>query len=174
MSDSHNIAMITQKFERHYEESVVVNAKREKVFAYADDHRNFSSHMNKSSWMMGGGSMQTLIDEGAGQKVGSHIVMRGKVFGIKLFLDEVVTKHDFPESKEWQTVGELNLVIIDHYKLGFQTAEQEDKTMLNVYIDYNLPKSLIGRMAGHLLGDFYAKWCVKQMVGGVVDYFGNK
>ena len=54
MSDSHNIAMITQKFERHYEESVVVNAKREKVFAYADDHRNFSSHMNKSSWMMEG------------------------------------------------------------------------------------------------------------------------
>lgn len=39
----------------------------------------------------GGGKMETWVDKGKGQKVGSHIKMSGKVFGINLFLDEVIT-----------------------------------------------------------------------------------
>lgn len=87
-------------FEKHYEESLVVPTKPEEVFNFADDHNNFSSHMSRSSWMMGGGKMETKMDVDHGQKVGSHIKMNGKILGIRLFLDEVVTKREVPKLKE--------------------------------------------------------------------------
>lgn len=161
-----------KKYSNHYEESTLVSAYPEKVFAYADDHRNFSSHMNKSSWMMGGGKMETATDEEKGQKVGSHIKMYGKVFGIGLSLDEVITHHEPPHIKAWQTVGDINLLVIDHYKLGFQIKPEENNSRLSVYIDYDLPKSGGTRLLGYLFGGMYAKWCVKQMINGVKEYFG--
>ena len=75
---------------RHYEESSVIPATVEKIFAYIDDHTRLSSHMNKSSLMMGGGKMKTTVDEGQGQKVGSHILLSGTAFGIKIFLSSKV------------------------------------------------------------------------------------
>lgn len=156
---------------RHYEENVLISTLPEKVFAYADDHRNFSSHMNKSSWMMGGGKMETKVDEGKGQKVGSHIRMTGKVFGINLFLNEVITEHDVPNRKVWETIGKINLVVIDQYKLGFNIKPENNNSRLKVFIDYELPKSLRTYWLGVLFGDIYAKWCVKQMINGVQKHF---
>lgn len=160
-----------KQYEKHYEESVMVTADAARIFIYADDHTNFSSHMNKSSWMMGGGKMETTTDEGKGQRVGSHIQMGGKVFGIHVFLDEVITIHEPPYKKAWKTVGSINLLIIDHYTLGFEIIPQTDTALLRVYIDYNLPQSAKTRWLGVLLGTMYAKWCVTQMTTGVRDHF---
>lgn len=162
---------MSKKYKRHSEESVVVRADQNAVFAYADNHRNFSSHMNKSSWMMGGGSMNTKTDEGEGKKVGSHIRMDGNVFGINLFLDEVITEHKPPYRKAWETVGKINLLVIDHYTLGFTIEPDKSNSKLTVFIDYNLPKSAKTYWLGILFGNIYAKWCVKQMVNGVKEHF---
>lgn len=160
--------------QRHYENSAVIPTSANEIFAYADNHTNFSSHMNKSSWMMGGGSMNTHIDDKKFQEVGSHIQMEGTVFGIKLFLDEVVTKHEPLNRKEWQTVGDLRLLVIDHYKLGFEIEPDHSNAKFRVYIDYNLPQSASGRLLGYLLGGMYAKWCVMQMLDGVNKHFKSK
>ena len=85
---------------RHYDQSIVVPAPPEQVFAFADDHSRLSSHMNQSSWMMGGGRMSVDGDEGNGQAVGSRIRLDGRVFGLRLFLDEVVTRREPPFHKE--------------------------------------------------------------------------
>lgn len=154
---------------RHYENNAVIQASAEKVFAYADNHTNFSSHMNKSSWMMGGGSMNAHADEKKFQELGSHLQMEGTVFGVKLFLDEVVTKHEPPFRKEWQTVGDINLAVIGHYSLGFEIKPEENR--FKVYIDYELPKSLKTLWLGKLFGGFYAKWCVNKMISGVKERF---
>lgn len=159
---------------KHYEDSVLVKVPVDKVFAYADDPANFSSHMNKSSWMMGGSKMMTQTDEGKGQKVGSHIKMIGNIFGINLFLDEVITIHESPHHKEWQTVGKINLLVIDHYKLGFEIKPEGEKSYFKVYIDYDLPKSLKTYWLGIILGDVYAKWCVQQMIKGVESHFNEQ
>src|SRR3989344_1918287 len=151
------------KYSRHYEDQKLISAKPEDLFRYADNHNNFSSHMNKSSWMMGGGMMKTEVDAGKGQKIGSHIKMSGKVFGINLFLDEVIVEHKPPYSKAWETVGKINLLVIDHYKLGFEIMPGNNQSKLSVYIDYNLPKSLRTKWLGFLFGGMYAKWCVQQM-----------
>lgn len=158
-------------YNRHYEETVRVKAKPEQVFAYADDHRNFSSHMNQSSWMMGGGSMKTETDEGNGQKVGSHIKMSGTVFGANLFLDEVIIEHEPPHRKAWETVGDVNLLVIDQYKLGFEITPAADASSLRVYIDYNLPQSWKTRLLGRLFSGMYAAWCVGQMAHGTKEHF---
>lgn len=120
---------------------------------------------------MGGGSMKTETDEGKGRKLNSHIKMSGKVFGINLFLDEVIVEHEPPRRKAWETIGKVNLLIIDQYKLGFEITPSDNASNLNVYIDYDLPKSGITRLLGYLLGGMYAKWCVNQMLNGVEAHF---
>src|SRR3989344_5709890 len=154
---------------RHYEESSVIPATAEKIFAYIDDHTRFSSHMNKSSWMMGGGKMEIKVDEGNDQKMGSHILLSGSAFGIKIFLDEVVTRHEPPLIKTWETVGIPKLLIVGSYGMGIEITPQNEQSQLLVYIDYDLPAT--NTWLGLLFSGIYAKWCVRQMVNGTKDQF---
>ncbi len=163
-----------EELSRHYQNSLVIPASAEDIFAYADNHQNFSSHMNKSSWMMGGSRMETRVDDGQGQAVGSHIYMDGKVFGIKLSLDEVVTKREPPRYKEWQTVGNPKLLIIGHYRMSFEISSDGNTSKFKVSIDYELPKSLGGSLLGSIFGGTYAKWCVQQMLTGTQSHFSKK
>ena len=160
-----------RKYNKHYEDSVIVKSDPVKVFVYSDDHTNFSSHMNKSSWRMGGGKMNTYIDDKKFQQPGSHLQMEGTVFGIKLYLDEVITKREPSFKKEWETVGKLNLVVIDHYRLGYEIKPENEGSKIRVYIDYDLPKSAKTLWLGVLFGGMYAKWCVNQMINGVKENF---
>lgn len=156
---------------KHYEDSTLVPVSPKEVFSYADDQSNFSAHMSKSSWMMAGGHMEVTTDEGHSQKVGSHIRLKGKVLGINLFLDEVVTQHDPPYRKVWQTVGDINLLVIGHYRMGLDIKPENSNSRLKVFIDYKLPESLCTRWLGYLFGGMYAKWCVNQMIKGANGYF---
>ena len=154
----------------HFEKSSVINADNTSVFDFIDDHGKFSSHMNKSSWMMGGGKMRTEVDEGKGQEVGSHIKMGGNVLGVNLFLDEVVTVRLRPTRKVWKTVENPNLLVISNYQMGVELVTEANKTNLKVFIDYDLPKGG-SKILGFIFGGAYAKWCVDQMINGVVDHF---
>lgn len=154
---------------RHYEISSSISASPKELFAYIDDHKRFSSHMNKSSWMMGGGRMDVSIDSGRGQKVGSHIRMSGKAFGIGLFLDEVVTRYEPPHIKAWETVGAPKLLVIGHYIMGIEIKPRDTSSLLRVCIDYNLPEK--NAWLGRLFSTAYAKWCVQQMIDGARNQF---
>lgn len=162
------------KYDKHYEETALINSSASSIFAFADDHRNLSSHMNKSSWMMGGGKMETKVDVDKEKKIGSHITMTGDVFGFNLFLDEIITIHEPPYRKEWQTIGKINLLVIDHYALGFEIIPKATGSKLKVYINYNLPNSWKTQWLGFLFGRMYAKWCVRQMTHGVQEHFEKR
>lgn len=123
--------------------------------------------------MMGGSKMSIEIDSGKGQEVGSHIKMSGKILGVYLYLDEVVSVHTPPNKKEWKTVGDIRLIVIGHYVLGFEVVQQEHGTVFKTYIDYELPASPLGKLCGILFGKWYAKWCVEQMVSSVAHTFGG-
>ena len=156
-------------YERHYEDSVSIPIEATKLFAFIDNHARLSSHMNKSSWMMGGGKMDTSIDAGHGQTVGSHIRMGGKVFGISIFFDEIVTLREPPRLKTWETVGMPELLVIGNYRMKAEIEAQENGSLLCVSIDYNLPTKNV--WLGKLFGGYYAKWCVQQMTKVARDYF---
>ena len=154
---------------KHSEDCVLIKAEVASIFAYADDHANLSSHMAQSSWMMGGGRMEIKSDDGYGQRVGSHIRLSGKVLGMLIFLDEVVTIHKSPFFKTWETVGDIRLLVIGHYRMGFEIKPQRDHSSFRVFIDYDLP--LVNAWLGRLFGGFYARWCVTQMINGARNHF---
>lgn len=156
-------------FARRYEERASIDADVEEVFAVVDDHAAFSSHMSRSSWMMGGGRMETTIDEGDGRRVGSHLRMRGRAFGIPLYLDEVVTEYEPPRRKAWETVGEVNLLVVGHYRMRVEIEPEGDCSLLRVSLEYDLPSR--NAWLGRLFGRTYARWCVRQMIDGVREWF---
>ena len=155
---------------RHRESSVFINAPPEDVFAFVDDHSRFSSHMSQSSWMMGGGRMLVDVDAAKGQAVGSHISLSGRVFGVRLFLDEVVTRRDPPTEKVWETAGTPRLLVIGSYRMGIDIRPESRGSRLRVFIDYDLPTGWMSWL-GLLFGGFYAGWCVEQMLAGTSAHF---
>ena len=150
-------------FSEHAEYTSVVHAPVDRVFSWLDDQTRLSSHMSKRSWKMGWGKMATEMDERRGRAVGSHIVLKGRVFGIRLYLDEVVVERDPPHKKSWETVGSPRLLVIGAYRMGFDLVPAGADAKLRVSIEYQLPSKGITRLLGLLFGRAYAKWCVRQM-----------
>ena len=148
-------------YERHSERTVSIPVSASDVFSFIDDHKRLASHMDKSSWMTGGGRMDVTIDARRGQAIGSHTTMSSKAFGLRLFLDEVVTSHEPPYRKTWETVGDPRLVVVGRYGMGFDIRERGEGCELRVWINYDLPPQ---RWLGRLFGSAYAKWCVSQMI----------
>lgn len=159
---------------RHYEQNALIDTSPGKLFAYVDDHARLASHMSSSSWRMAGSRMRTQTDADHGQKVGSHIRMGGKIMGMDLFLDEVVTQYEPPYLKVWETVGDLNLLVISHYQMGFKIEEENDKSRLTVFINYELPPSASTRWLGYLFAGIYVKWCVTQMLYDPQKHFNHQ
>ena len=63
--------------------------------------------------------MTLSLDEQAGRSLGSHIRLQGRVLGVQLSLEEVVTEHTPPTRKVWMTVGTPRLLVIGPYRMGF-------------------------------------------------------
>jgi len=156
---------------RHYEGNAIVGAPIEDVFNHIDDHSRLSSHMNRSSWMMGGGRMDIQVDEGRGQKIGSKIRLAGIVCGIRLSVEELVTERAVPYRKTWETIGQPRLLIIGHYQMGFELSPDSAGTMLRIFIDYALPERGWGRWLGIVFANYYARWCTDKMLNDTVRHF---
>jgi Polyketide cyclase / dehydrase and lipid transport len=157
---------------RHREATAFIAGSPESVFAFVDDHSRLSSHMSQSSWMMGGGEMRIEVDEWKGQAVGSHIRLAGTAFGLRLFLDEIVTRRDPPTRKEWETVGTPRLLVIGSYAMGVEISADGTGSRLRVFIDYDVPGGPLTHWLGVCFGGLYARWCVKQMIAGAAEHFG--
>lgn len=154
-----------------HESSGFVQAPMDRVFAHLDDHTRLSSHMSEPSWKMGGGSMNTELDAGRGQQLGSHIRLSGRVFGVELVVDEIVVQREPPRLKVWETTGVPKLLVIGRYRMGFDLSPQGGGSMLRVFIEYALPENAPARWLGRLFGRYYAQWCTRQMVDDAVNHF---
>lgn len=162
----------TSEFPLHYESAVTLNASPETAFAYLDDFRKLSAHMEESSAMMMGSKMKISTDGRDGRAVGSKVRMDGKMLGMALSLAEVVTDRHPPFKKVWQTV-DANLMVIGQYQLGFALSPSGDRSLLRVFIDYKLPQQGFARWLGKLLGKTYARWCVERMANDAAAHFGS-
>ena len=104
------------------------------------------------------------LDAQHGRSVGSHIVLRGRVFGFRLYLDEVMIMREPPLKKTWETVGQPRLLVIGSYRMGFELMPDGTSSRLRVAIDYELPAKGMPRLLGRLFGRSYAQWCTRRMV----------
>jgi hypothetical protein len=160
-------------YSRHEEHSLAVRGNVEIVFAALDDPKRLSSHMNKRTWKMGGGMMETIVDAGQGKRVGSHIILRGRVFGIPLFVEEVVTERQPPTRKVWETTGTPRLLVIGPYRMAFELLPNQAHVQLRVALDYELPTGIPGFILGRLFGGAYARWCVRRVTSDARNYLTN-
>ena len=156
---------------RHFESAGFVAAIPHAVFGYIDDHARLSSHMTRSSWMMGGGRMDVQLDARRGRQAGAHIRMSGRAFGLELSLEEVVIEYEPPRRKSWETVGEPHLLIIGRYRMGFEVVARAGGSELRVFIDYELPQARAGSWLIGKLSSYYAAWCTRSMVRDAVEHF---
>ena len=117
--------------------------------------------------------MRVEVDAGLGQKVGSRIRLAGRVCGIELSVEEVVTERNPPFRKVWETIGSPRLLVIGDYRMGFELSPRGSESTLRVFIDYALPESAPAHWLGRLFGRYYAKWCTQQMVDGAVKHFAS-
>lgn len=160
-------------FQLHREAQADITATPAAVFAVLDDHRRLATHMEKPSLMMAGATMKTELDSQRGQAVGSVIRMEGVILGVSLYVEEVITHHEPPFRKTWETRGQPRLLVIGAYRMGFELIPAATGTRLRVWIDYNPPAGFAGRWLGKLLGRVYADWCVNRMARDAVDFFNK-
>ena len=158
-------------FPFHHESVVPLNAPPETAFAFLDDFRQLSAHMGKRSIMMMGSKMSISTDALEGRATGSRIRMEGRVLGMNLSLEEVVTERVPPFAKVWQTV-DATLMVIGQYRLGILLAPTESGSRLRVIIDYDLPSKGAARWLGKLFGKSYARWCTKKIARDAARRFG--
>jgi hypothetical protein len=149
-----------------------VQASPEALFVYADDHEQLASHMMRSSMMMAGSRMIVNLDDQEGRAPGSVIRMAGRMLGLPLSLEEVVTERTPPERKVWETAGTPQLYVIGGYRMGFFIVEAPRGARLTVFIDYDPPSGFLAWFRG-MLGSVYAKWCVTNMAKGVASHFNE-
>lgn len=147
---------------RHEETSALLSAPIDSAFAYLDDFHALSAHMERRSLMMAGSRMRIETDNDGGRAVGSHVRMQGRIFGMDLALEEVVTERDAPRRKAWRTL-DAKLLVIGQYELGFELTPRGEKTALRVFIDYELPRAGAARWLGRAFGPTYARWCTARM-----------
>ena len=152
------------EFAFHEESSGYVDAAPERVFAMLDDHARLAAHTIEPSWRMGWATMHIITDPKGPRGAGARIMLRGRIFGIHLWVEEAVTGYDRPRRKEWETITEPRLLVIGSYKMGFETTPAGEGTTLRVTIDYNRPTSPIASLLALLFGRMYARWCTSQMV----------
>jgi hypothetical protein len=150
-----------------------VEAPAEVVFAFLDDQENLSSHMRKPSGMMLGTTMTIIMEPDHTKRVGSRFGFTGRILGIPLKVDEIVTSRTPPFTKTWETTTEPTLWVIGKYGMGFELIPQGPRTELRVYIRYARPAAMLGKILGWLFGPSYARWCTRLMVDDAVRHFAQ-
>ena len=155
----------------HFESDIDVNAPADAVFALLDDHSRLSAHMTQPSWMMAGSVITLKFDAAFGRAVGAKISLHGRVLGIPLSVEEVVTERNPPLRKVWITTGRTQLVVIGSYRMGFEIVPGTQSSHLRVFIDYAYLDGYLTYWLGCLLGATYARWCTQRMTGDAGTHF---
>ncbi|MDQ4421605.1 hypothetical protein OOT33_14350 [Sphingobium sp. DEHP117] len=161
---------LPQTYRHHMSETVAVATTPTALFALLDDHDRLATHMMKPSAMMGWSAMNVTFDAGRGREHGSRISMRGRILGLEIEVDEVVTKREPPRLKTWTTRGTPRLWVIGAYRMGFEIKPDRTRSLLTIFIDYELPRWPF-RPLGLIAGRFYARWCVRMMAQDAVKAF---
>lgn len=123
--------------------------------------------------MMAGSRMDIGVDVANGKAVGPHIQPDGRVLGIALHVDEVVTAHEPPLRKVWEATGTPRLLVIGTYRMGYEITPDGAASDLRVF-DYTCPRpdSPNGRAA--CSAGFYARWCTEMMADDAARQFAEE
>jgi hypothetical protein len=140
------------------------NAASEKVFACIDDLGVAGMHMTKSSMPMMGGKMD--VEFLTAYKSGLHTRYRwtGKVLWWELDFTVEVTKWIKGKEKTWETIGPAKMIIYSWFQMNLKVEQGLHESIAYLSISYNKPKGIFNRILCVLVGPWYAKWCLDNML----------
>ena len=165
--------MTGDRYPLHHRSDVDVDTDAHSLFAFLDDHRRLAAHMEKPSVMMAGATMRVETDALKGQAVSSLIRLTGRVLGVNLAVEEVITERVPPLRKTWETRGEPRLLVVGSYRMGFTISPKGDRSRLLVFIDYQLPPRGVAHLLALIFGRVYAAWCTRRMATDAVEAFAG-
>lgn len=147
-------------------ETVEIHVPPGEVFAHLDDIRNVGKHMQGSAGPLLGGRLRLEVVSKEPTGVGATYRWSGRILGLAIELTEVVTEWVPGHSKRWRTTGEVRLIIMGGYELGFLLTPSSAGTVVTLDLEYDLPQGWLGRLLGRLLAGWYARWCLRSILRG--------
>lgn len=151
--------------------TIAIQATPEKVFAQMDDFSKTGMHMSESSMMMMGSklTLEQLSSNATGLNAKYH--WYGKMMGMTIDFTEVVTKWMPPKLKDWETIGDAQIIIMRWYRMGFEITPNNNETMVTMSIAYEPPKGWFYRLLSFLFGGIYCNWCLNNMLNDTKKAF---
>jgi len=144
--------------------TIFILATAEKVFSQMDDFSKTGMHMSESSMMMMGSKLKLEQRSQNANGPGAAYRWFGKMVGMKIDFIENVTKWEPPKLKEWETVGNANIIIMSWYRMWFEISPFENGTMVKLSISYLQPKQWGYKLLSFLFANWYCNWCLKNML----------
>lgn len=144
--------------------TIFIQATPEKVFAQMDDFSKTGMHMSESSMMMMGSKLN--LEQLSSNATGLNAKYRwfGNMMGMTIDFTEVVTKWVPSKLKEWETIGNAQIIIMRWYRMGFEITPSENGTVVKISIAYEPPKGWFYRLLSFLFGGIYCNWCLNNML----------
>ena len=136
----------------------------EKVFAQMDDFSKTGMHMSESSMMMMGSKLklEQLSPNPAGVDAKYH--WYGRMMGMTIDFNEIVTKWQPPKLKEWETVGKAKIIIMSWYRMWFEITPAENGTIAKLSISYLPPTPWFYKILSFFFAKLYCNWCLNNML----------
>ena len=129
-----------------------------------DDFSKTGMHMNESSMMMMGSKLklEQLSTNPGG--IGAKYRWYGKMMGMTINFSETVTKWQTPLLKEWETIGEANIIVMSWYRMWFEITPTENGTLAKISISYLQPKQWFYKILSFFFANIYCNWCLKNIL----------
>lgn len=144
--------------------SLLIHSTPEKIFAQMDDFSKTGMHMSESSMMMMGSKLKLEQLSTNPSGVGARYRWYGKMMGLTIDFTEAVTKWQPPLFKEWETVGDVKLIIMNWYKMWFEIIPAENGATVRLSISYLPPKQWFYLILSLLFAKWYCNWCINNML----------
>ncbi len=143
---------------------IFIHSTSEKVFAQMDDFSKTGMHMSESSMMMMGSKLKLEQLSPNPTGVGAKYRSYGRMMGMTMDFSETVTKWQPPVLKEWETVGEAQIIIMSWYRMWFEIAPAENGSKAKLSISYQPPKQWYYKILSFFFVKWYCNWCLNNML----------
>lgn len=129
-----------------------------------DDFSKTGMHMSENSMMMMGSKLTLEQRSPNPTGIGATYRWFGKMMGMTMDFTEVVTKWEPPKRKEWETIGDAQIIIMRWYRMGFEIEPAESGATATMSIAYEPPEGWFYGLLSFLFGGFYCNWCLSNML----------
>ena len=139
-----------------------------------DDFSKTGIHMSERSMMMMGSKLKLkqLSTNAAG--AGANYRWYGKMIGMAIDFNQIVTKWHPPKLKEWETIGEAKIIIMSWYRMWFEITPANNGTNTKISISYLPPKELFYKILSFFFANWYCNWCLNNMLNDTKKNLENK